>query len=364
MNTDNQVIESDRQERNSSIELLRIISMIMITFHHFAVHGGFVWSANEVTIPHFWYNLISMGGKIGVDVFILISGYFLIDSRGGLFNFKRVIKIWGQVFFYLILFYLLFCGFGLCDFHVKTLIKACFPFAFDFWWFASTYFVLYLLHPFINKMLNSFDKKTYQAFLFLTVFCWSVIPTFVKSQYQGNSLLWFITLYAIAGYAKRFGFNEKIHTKHYFMLFILFSVITYLTSAVFTILGAKNEKFAIYTTCFYGQEKLTILLISLTLFMAFATLRFKYSKLINTIASATFGVYLIHDNCLVRPFLWREVFKNYEYQNSKMIIVYSIGVVVLVYVVCTIIDLIRQLVFEKMYLNIVNKYSHAWFKPL
>ncbi len=46
-----------------------------------------------------------------------------------------------------------------------------------------------------------------------------------------------------------------------------------------------------------------------------------------------------------------------------MIIVYSIGVVVLVYVVCTIIDLIRQLVFEKMYLNIVNKYSHAWFKP-
>ena len=60
--------------RNSSVELLRIISMVMIVFHHFAVHGGFKWDANAVTIPHFWYNFIIMGGKIGVDIFVLISG--------------------------------------------------------------------------------------------------------------------------------------------------------------------------------------------------------------------------------------------------------------------------------------------------
>ena len=36
--------------RNSSIELLRIISMVMIMFHHFAYHGNFEWNYNEITI--------------------------------------------------------------------------------------------------------------------------------------------------------------------------------------------------------------------------------------------------------------------------------------------------------------------------
>ena len=66
--------------RNTSIELLRIISMIMIMFHHFAYHGNFEWNFNEVTLPHLWYDFILMGGKVGVDIFVLISGYFLIEN--------------------------------------------------------------------------------------------------------------------------------------------------------------------------------------------------------------------------------------------------------------------------------------------
>lgn len=49
--------------RQTNIELLRIISMLMIVFHHFAIHGGFNWETTELTIPHFWYNLIVMGVK-------------------------------------------------------------------------------------------------------------------------------------------------------------------------------------------------------------------------------------------------------------------------------------------------------------
>ena len=36
-------IIKDKLQRNSSIELLRIISMVLITFHHFACHGNFNW---------------------------------------------------------------------------------------------------------------------------------------------------------------------------------------------------------------------------------------------------------------------------------------------------------------------------------
>ncbi|KAA9302211.1 acyltransferase family protein [Aerococcus sanguinicola] len=76
-------------KRQTNIELLRIISIIMIIFHHFAVHGGFNWEATAITIPHFWYNFIVIGGKVGVNIFILISGYFLITKQDKLFDVKK-----------------------------------------------------------------------------------------------------------------------------------------------------------------------------------------------------------------------------------------------------------------------------------
>jgi len=105
------------------------------------------------------------------------------------------------------------------------------------------------------------------------------------------------------------------------------------------------------------------LLISLSLFMAFATMKMDYHKWINTIASATFGVYLIHDSDIIRPLLWLDWFKNAQYQDSLMLIPYSIAVVLAVYIACTIIDLLRQKLIEKPWMRLVNKYSERWLKP-
>ena len=59
--------------RNSNIELLRIISILMIIAGHYYVHGGFsdVSPFNECVLKIF-------GGcaKIGVACFVLITGYF------------------------------------------------------------------------------------------------------------------------------------------------------------------------------------------------------------------------------------------------------------------------------------------------
>ncbi len=355
---------TDRQtDRQSNIELLRIIAMIMIAFHHFACHGNFDWQSVGTTIPHLWYNFIVMGGKIGVDIFILISGYFLINSNGSVFNFKRILKFWGQVFFYSIGIYIVFCAVGVSDFGIKSLIKSLFPITFSSWWFASTYFVLYIIHPFLNMLLRRLDRKLYQSLLVMLVILWSVIPTFTTSSYQGNSLLWFVTLYAIAGYARLYGFNNNYTSKHYFAFWAIISVLTYASSAIFTFMGERWSIFSTHSTYFYGQEKVTVLLISLTLFMAFATLKMNYHKWINILASATFGVYLIHDNGIVRPFLWVDVFKNAQYQDSLFLIPYSILVVAIVYIACTMIDLIRKQIFEKPYMLLVNKYADTVLKP-
>lgn len=171
-----------------------------------------------------------------------------------------------------------------------------FPLTFGTWWFASTYFVLYLIHPFLNRFLHSINKQTYQKLLVLLVIIWCIIPTFTTFNYQGNDLLWFITLYCITGYIKLFGLNPKFHTKHYFFLWLVCSLLTYLTAVIFALLGTKLPIVASHATYFFGQEKITILLVSLSLFMIFSSLEIKHSNVINTIASTTFGIYLIHDN--------------------------------------------------------------------
>lgn len=71
--------------RNTSIELLRIISMIMIMFHHFAYHGNFEWNFNEVTLPHLWYDFILMV-ESWCRYFRIDFWYFLLKIQKSYFS--------------------------------------------------------------------------------------------------------------------------------------------------------------------------------------------------------------------------------------------------------------------------------------
>lgn len=348
--------------RNTSIELLRIISMIMIMFHHFAYHGNFEWNFNEVTLPHLWYDFILMGGKVGVDIFVLISGYFLIENTEKLFQPKKLLKFWGQVVFYSIMTYLLSVMLRLNAFEIKQLIKVCLPITYPGWWFASTYFMLYLIHPFLNKLLHGLSKTEYQYLILMMVLCWSIIPTATTQLFESNSLLWFVTLYGIAGYVNLYGGNQKLQSKHYFSLYFMVLIITYTVSTTFLFLGTKKEEWSTHAIDFFEIERLPILLMAITFFMGFVTLKMNYHKWINMIASATFGVYLIHDSSYIRYYLWTNIFKINQYQDSTFLILYSILVVFILYVSCTMIDLIRKKLVEKPYMLFVNHYTYYFLK--
>ena len=82
--------------RDSNIELLRIISMIMIVVHHYEMFAGFTNSGNVSLNSYIEIALYSLG-KLGVNIFVIISGYFLITSQ---FNTKKAVKLWMQIFFY------------------------------------------------------------------------------------------------------------------------------------------------------------------------------------------------------------------------------------------------------------------------
>ena len=95
MQTENLTAKAPRQ---SNIELLRIVAMIMIIAHHFSFHGGFKFSSDTITATRFWVQFLLIGGKIGVNIFMLISGYFLVSARS--LKTNKVLKLWLQIFTY------------------------------------------------------------------------------------------------------------------------------------------------------------------------------------------------------------------------------------------------------------------------
>ena len=355
--------ESVKTTRDSSFELLRIISMYFIVICHFATHGGFKFDTQSLSVPRFWWYFIEMGGNFGVNVFVLISGYFLVKSQNTLFKIKRILKFWGQIFFYSVLIYVIFVIAGVSKLSFRSVIPTVFPLIFNQWWFASTYFVLYLIYPFLNILLNNINKKTYQSLITMLIIMWCIIPTITNTSFQSNHLLWFITLYCTAGYIRLFDLNQKFSIKQYIGFWLLFSVLRYLSGITLIIMGTRIPFAAKHSLYFYDISSVLTFLSSLSLFMVFKNIRMGHNKWINIIASAGFGVYLIHDNNIVRPFLWGTIFKNAAYQNTFLLIPYSIGVACLVYAVCTMIDLFRQVTIEKVFISFVAVNAENLLKP-
>ena len=88
------------------------------------------------------------------------------------------------------------------------------------------------------------------------------------------------------------------------------------------------------------------ILAAISLLLGFRKINISYNKFINILAFATFGVYLLHDSNLSRPFLWLTIFKNASFQESPFLIPYSIAVIFIVYIVCTFIELLRSKIFK------------------
>jgi surface polysaccharide O-acyltransferase-like enzyme len=324
----------------------------MIVMHHFSVHGGFEFSADTITLNRLWVQFLQIGGKIGVNIFVLISGYFLISSEK--VKTEKALKLWIQIFSYSIVIFIIFILTKTESFGIKSLIFNCIPISSARWWFASTCFVMYLLFPYINKMLCSFDKKLYQRFLLLLTFIWCIIPTFTTRNFESNNLLWFVYLYAISGYIRLYVDIIKIKAKVSLLIACLTLILTFISAIFFDILGLKYVAFANHSTYFYDMQKLPILIVSVFMFVGFLYIKIGYKRIINIISSATFGVYLIHDNNYIRPFLWKTLFVNASYQDSRLLIPYSLIVIAIVFSGCTIIELIRINLIEKNYIRLLQ----------
>ena len=348
-------------QRKSNFELLRIISMLMIVAHHLAIHSGLYFPQIPITMNRIFALLVLMGGKIGVNIFVLISGYFLINSN---FKIKKLLKLWLQVMFYSISIYVLFIVIlKRSPYENQLLIKTAYPITHSLWWFARTYFALYICSPFINKFLRALSKDKHKKVIVILTIMFCFIPSLMKNSYfYIPNLAWFIYLYALSAYIKLYGIKIEKEKTRTLLLFTIFFIIINL-ELVFLIehLTRLNIIRSIPNTFFYDMNKLPILIISLFIFLVFKKLNINQSKIINTISSATFGIYLIHDHPIIRQFIWRDTFKVALISEDKYFIPYCLGTILIVFIVCCVIELIRKTTIER-FTNFIIEKVDIYFK--
>lgn len=212
--------------------------------------------------------------------------------------------------------------------------------------FTATFFLLYILMPFINQLVSNLSKKQYTALLFILFFFYTIIPTFFIINDTFDEIGWYITMYLTGGYIRLYLNEIRLTSAKAFCLIIINLILI-----AVSILCLDKLAYNPYHMVINANKLLAVTLAS-SLFMAFKNLDIGYNKWINKLSSATFGVLLIHANSdAMREFLWRGVLKVTDFYNSDKLIIYAVLSVLAVYIICSLIELFRIRYIERPFLN-------------
>lgn len=342
--------------RKSNFELMRIVSMFMIVFWHIIIHGHVLENCQRESIK-ILFNIIEFICVVHVNSFVLCTGYFQSNSS---FKMSSVIKNIILCIFYSIVIILVFSLiYG--NYNYMNILKVLYTLGFGEYWFMTDYIILYCLSPFINKYIKSLNKKEFKKLLLVLFILFSMMQYISTISYLSNSLYNFIFLYFIGAYLreyplkKSFLFEKKSISFYRLVLLIVFIIcVIYNFSTVYVAknINSFSNVFSLIFTPIVDQSlqysNPIVIIQTICYFCFFETLNLN-SKFINNISKLTIGIYLISDNHLMRF----NIYKLLKIDNGSIIsykyIIYTLFVAIFIYVVCAIIEWIRQNIFKFIY---------------
>lgn len=325
--------------RQSNIELLRVISMLMVLLGHYYVLSHF---ENVDTIS---FNLAGMQflgawSKIAVDIFVIITGYFLVNQT---FRWKKVLKLLSCTYFWGII--VLLFGFAL-GLSIKTdyIYKSLFPLT-PLNWFARSYLLLYISIPLFNKIINSVSKaRLGQIIIALTTIFYTVptlISTFISGGGYLTSYFTFGIMYMIGAYIRKYG-DAKLDKISIYAGIV--SIILILASILWNDIHMHEGLYIMYLA--HKGNSVVGLLAAIGIFTIFKNIKISYNPFINTVASTTFAVYLIHNNPIISNWLWNSMVSSKDYFESPFFLLHMLGVTLLIFAVCSILEWLRLKAFD------------------
>ena len=289
--------------RNSNIELLRIIAMMFIVIWHISVHA----QKGELDS----HNYIIAFCTTGVNLFILISGYFGIKL-----TWQNLLTLISTVLFYSLITNA--CKWLITETppSIDDMKELLVPIKESRWWFINCYFNLMLLSPIINIALNKATDRQFKYIVGVLLFISCISGFCFKNSINlnGYNTFHFITIYVLGNAIKKFHLPSRLSTKQFSCTYILSTLCIFALSFFASRISNYNNPL--------------IVISALSLFFFFSKLDFK-SKSVNYIATFMLPVYLLQDSStgqIIYKYLYQSGlkmdFQGAEY--SSLIILYII----------------------------------------
>lgn len=350
------------KKRNWYFELLRIISMFLIVATHYFAEDN--WAVRiDPSLSKTWgaalHETTGVIGQVGVALFVLISAYFSVGREFRVSS--RLKKLWVQVFFYSVVCMVVYALLSKAGIHgpfihvleLREIISSFLPITFLAYWFVSSFFVMTLLSPCLNRFIAALSEKELLVFTGICVyitFGWKYLNP--EAEYF-TDVLYFVTLYFIAACCK--AVSHKIpHISWWMVLlftgccFLICWVGTYFLRQKGYFVSQMGYTFDNLFTAGKGASPIFAVAIATVIFLYTIQFGRAHDSLMGNFilasAPATFGVYLLHENFLLKPVLWHYVFLIPSGSGVVKLGVAMVSIVVVFGVLMVISYVIRKLI--------------------
>lgn len=330
------------KQRNSSVEVLRIIAMAFVLLTHWnwsMLKRGGVNFEEQAFIVRYLHCLIEAPLLICVNLFIIISGWYGLKLK-----VRSIINIGILVSTIFFVEYFYMVKNGQTDLTLNGLIKnLLFVSRSDY--FVVDYILLLFFSPILNSFVKLYNRKTILTYTLFaialeTYFGCVRINTYLGIN-SGYSFIHFVIIYLIARSLNLFKDELFRHSR-------LFYTIVFCCCSVFISLLLY---FHVNHTTDYCNP--LVVLSAVSFFIIFAKGVF-YIKLVNTIAASTFAVYIVHrynpiHDIMQSSDIW--LFENYNYFQYWLL---SLPVLLAIFFGAILIDKIIDL-YRKPILKCIDK---------
>lgn len=342
------------RSRNTGVELLRLFSMLLVLMLHILGQGGVLAAAAPLSRTYAAAWLLETAAYCAVDCYALLSGYVSVTSGS---RSARLVRVWMQVAFYTLSVTAVFFLSRPEMRSARLVVNAVFPVLTRQYWYVTAYFGLFLFLPYINRLLLTLERAALRRLAATVFLVFSVLPVLsARDLFQtswGYSFLWLAALYVLGACLRLSDAGERWPKSRFLLLYALCVVLAWGGKLTLDILWPARAAAA--GGLIVGYTSPPILLSAVCLLLFFSRLRVPpaAARLLLPLASASFGVYLIH----TQPLIWNSLlagrFTGFGGMGAAALTVSVPGAAAGIYLACAAAELLRQRLFRLLHLDVL-----------
>ena len=368
-----------KKERESGIELYKVIAIFLIVLSHVIQtltepnyvlgigEGTFINIATATTdLNVLLLALFRICGALGNNMFFICSAWFLVNSKK--MSLKKVIHMILDVWIINMIVFWGLHAIGI-QFQVSDTVRTFFPTTFANNWYITCYLLFYLIYPFLNRMLEQLNISEHFAltsFLFMIYFIIPVLPLEEINLFFANELVIFLATYVIVSFIKIYKneWTENLKLNKGILFVSIGSYVVLILSVDY--LGLRTNYFLNRLVRWNMNNSLFMFLIAFSSFNMMKKKKF-INRTINYFSSLSLLVYIFHENLAFRryfrPVIEFSILRRFGIEHAFICAVFmAVSLAILSFIISAVYKIFFTKIVSKLSSIISRNIQTLWKK--